>query len=181
MNDKGIHATTVLWTAMFHQSLNHSLGVDSKNVSKWHTSSYFRKGHSHPCIYYLRHGSVEDVGFTPTEWNRAKNAAYASWIPAPLEGVGHCFEVRRGLGLSTCSESQEAELKAAIALAEKAWRDCAKPRITWQKIAIRIWISDIYRQYPNWKLNHVICIYKIIALSLLLTSYICLRVSDRQN
>jgi hypothetical protein len=37
-----------------------------------------RKGHSHACIYYLRHGSVEELHFTPTDWNHAKNAAYTS-------------------------------------------------------------------------------------------------------
>jgi hypothetical protein len=66
------------WNGKVSSSLNHRIGVDSTNVSKWHTSSYYRKGHSHACIYYLCHGSVEDVVFTPTDWNRAKNAAYAS-------------------------------------------------------------------------------------------------------
>jgi hypothetical protein len=84
----------------------------------------------HVRIYYLRHGSVEELDFTPNDWNCAKNAAYrpTSWILAPLEcETVPSYEASRAI---THCELEEVEVKAVVALTGKSWRDCAKPRVT---------------------------------------------------
>jgi hypothetical protein len=93
----------------------------------------FRKGLSYACtcIYYLRHGSVEELHFTPTDWNHARNAAYTLYFMKTCTiRMRNSFEVMKHQKLITHCELEEAEVKAVVALIEKFWRDCEKPRVT---------------------------------------------------